>query len=83
MEGPEGFESRAIVVEPGGMRIYNETEWQDALVVVLCGEIELEAVGGASARFKRGAVLCLAGLGLRALRTRGTEPAVLVAVSRR
>jgi hypothetical protein len=67
MEEPSGFELRAVTME----------------VVVACGEIELESVGGDSCRFGRGSVLCLVGLPLRALRSRGTEPAVLVAVSRR
>jgi hypothetical protein len=83
MEVPPGFEIRAVAVEVGIERIYNEAEWRDALVVVTCGEIELESVGGDACRFGRGAVLCLVGLPLRALRCRGTEPAVLVAISRR
>jgi hypothetical protein len=69
-------------MDVGAARIYNEAEWRDALVLVARGEIELEAVSGDSRRFGRGSVLCLVGLSLRALRSRGTEPAVLVAVSR-
>jgi hypothetical protein len=82
MEKPSGFELRTVTMEVGAARIYNEAEWRDALVVVARGEIELEAVSGDSRRFGRGSVLCLVGLSLRALRSRGTEPAVLVAVSR-
>jgi hypothetical protein len=78
-----GLEFRAIAVEAGVERIYNEAEWRDALVVVSRGEIELDCVGGESWRFGPGSVLYLAGLPLRALRSRGTEPALLVAVSRR
>ncbi len=77
------FECRAVAVEPGGTRIYNEAEWSDAIVVVGSGEIELEALGGARQRFECGDVLYLIGLPLRSLSNRGTEPAVLVAVSRR
>ena len=83
MEKPSGFELRTVTMEVGAARIYNDAEWRDALVVVARGEIELEAVSGDSRRFGRGSVLCLVGLSLRALRSRGTEPAVLVAVSRR
>jgi hypothetical protein len=83
MPTPPGFEFRAIAVELGVERIYNEAEWRDALVVVTRGEIELESVGGDSWRFGRGSVLCLVGLELRTLRNRGAEPALLVAVSRR
>jgi hypothetical protein len=78
-----GFEVRAVSVEVGVDRIYNEAEWEDALVVVVRGELELEDVGGDVRCFGRGAVLCLVGLPVRALRSRGTEPALLVAVSRR
>ena len=83
MATPPGFEVRAVTVELGVPRIYDEAEWRDALVVVDRGEIELESVGGGSCRFGRGSVLCLVGLPLRVLRSRGTEAAVLVAVSRR
>jgi hypothetical protein len=80
---PAEFDCRAVAVEPGGVRIYNEAEWRDAIVVVGSGEIELEALGGNRQRFQCGDVLCLFGLPLRLLHNRGTEPAVLVAVSRR
>jgi hypothetical protein len=77
-----GFEVRAVAVEAGVERIYNEDEWKDSLVVVARGEIELQAVGGEVCSFGRGAVLCLVGLPLRALRTKGAEQVLLVAVSR-
>jgi hypothetical protein len=83
VDPPRGFEVRAVAVEAGVERIYNEAEWRDALVLVARGEIELQAVDGDVRCFGRGAVLCLVGLPLRTLRSRGTEPAVLVAVSRR
>jgi hypothetical protein len=83
MNCPPGFELRAVAMEAGAARIYNESEWRDALVVVTRGEIELESAAGDSCRFGRGSVLCFVGLQLRVLRSRGTEPAVLVAVSRR
>lgn len=80
---PPAFDYRAVAVEPGGARIYNEAEWRDAIVVVGSGEIELEALGGNRQRFQCGDVLCLSGLPLRSLHNRGTEPALLVSVSRR
>jgi hypothetical protein len=83
MKAPSGFDIRAVAVDVGTERIYNEAEWRDALVVVTRGEIELESVVGDACRFGQGSVLCLVGLPLRALRSRGTEPAVLVAISRR
>ena len=83
MEAPLGFKVRAVGVEPGGRRTYDEAEWSDSLVVVRRGEIELECLSGATLRFRRGALLWLTGLPLRALHNRGREPALLLAVSRR
>jgi quercetin dioxygenase-like cupin family protein len=83
MEPPLGFEVRAVGLEPGGHRIYNESEWGDAVVVVASGEIELECLRGTTRGFKCGDVLWLTGLPLRALRNRGPEPVLLLAVSRR
>jgi hypothetical protein len=77
------FVLRAVAVAPGCRRVYDEAEWRDALVVVRRGEIELECLSGASHRFSRGDLLSLNRLPLRALRNRGPEPALLVAVSRR
>jgi hypothetical protein len=77
------FDRRVVSVPPGRARTYDEADWRDALVLVVRGEIELEARGGSRQRFARGAVLSLAGLSLRALHNRGAEPAELVAVRRR
>jgi hypothetical protein len=77
------FDRRIVSVPPGRARDYDEADWRDALVLVVRGEIELEARSGGRERFARGAVLSLAGLPLRALRNQGTEPAELVAVRRR
>ena len=76
------FDRRVVSVPPGGALDYDEADWRDALVLVVRGEIELEARGGRE-RFARGAVLSLAGLPLRALHNHGAEPAELVAVRRR
>jgi hypothetical protein len=78
-----GFVLRVVVVAPGAQRAYDEDEWRDAIVVVEWGEIVLEPRAGRSYCFERGDVLWLQGLALRALRNRGREPAVLVAVARR
>ena len=80
---PPAFARREIVVPPGGERPYDPAEWVDSLVVVKDGEIELEYRAGHLATFRRGDILWLTGLPLRLLRNRGTDPAVLVAVSRR
>jgi quercetin dioxygenase-like cupin family protein len=80
---PPAFVLRAVAVAPGCKRAYDEAEWRDAIVVVERGEIELECLGGTSQRFRRGDLLWLTGLPLRALHNRGRESALLVAVSRR
>ena len=73
---------RVVAVAPGDERPYDPDEWRDALVLVRSGEIELRGVSGASTSFGRGDLLYLQGVPLRALHNPGTEPAVLVAVSR-
>jgi quercetin dioxygenase-like cupin family protein len=83
MDAPLGFEVRAVRVEPGGHRVYHGAEWSGAIVLVGHGEIELECLSGERRRFRRGDLLWLAGLPLRALHNHGRERAVLVAVSRR
>ena len=77
------FETRVIFVASGASRAYDGAEWQDALVVIERGEIELESTVGDRQRFGSGDVLCLAGLSLPLLRNRREETTVLVAVSRR
>jgi hypothetical protein len=74
---------RAVAVAPGRERPYVETEWLDSIVTVTRGEIELECVSGARLVVTQGDVLWLAGLRLRALCNRGSDPAWLLAVSRR
>jgi hypothetical protein len=76
------FRVRRIVMAPGAEREYDEAEWRDALVVVEAGDVELECNGGSRRGFRRGDVLWLIGLPLRALRNRGAVPTVLLAVSR-
>ena len=79
---PAGFDARRIVIAPGAERPFVEAEWRDAVVVVESGRVELEC--GSSERwcFRRGDVLWLHGLPLRALHNRGTAAAVLIAVAR-
>lgn len=79
---PESFDARVVAVGPGRACLYDATEWNDAVVVVARGTIELELLDGGRCRFVCGSVLSLSGLPVRALRNRGRSPAVLVAVSR-
>jgi hypothetical protein len=80
---PPAFERRLITVEPGACRAFAASDWGDSLVVLECGEIELEGLGGHRERFQHGAIFWLAGLPLRALHNPGPVPAVLVAICRR
>ena len=79
---PASLRARTVRLEPGCSRPYDRAEWHDALVIVACGEVELEAQCGRRLPLGAGAILWLAGLPLRALHNRGTVAAVLVAVSR-
>ena len=79
---PPGFARRALHLSPGADRAADTAGWGDALVVVACGQVELERLGGARARFGRGDVLWVGAGSLRRLRNPGREPAVLVAVFR-
>ena len=80
---PPAFELRSMVLPPGRELAFDDAAWRDALVMVECGEIELECLGGAGRRFECGAVLWLYGLPLRGLRNRGPEPVLLSVVARR
>jgi len=80
---PLAFELLVVTLAPGRERPYEPLEWRDAVVVVECGTVELEGARGGRARFERGDVICVSGIPLRALRNRGSEPAVLSVVRRR
>jgi hypothetical protein len=79
---PPSFELRVITIEPGGERAYDDADWSGALVVMERGTIHLQTLSGRRCAFRRGDVLWLDGLPLRALRNFGSIPAVLAAVSR-
>ena len=80
---PDRFARRIVTIAPGERCAYVAADWEDALVVVEDGVVELECLGGDRRSLARGAVLWLVGLPLRALHNVGRHPAVLVAVSRR
>jgi hypothetical protein len=85
--GPEAprtaFARRTIVLDPGTSQPSDESDWHDALVLLVQGDLDLECAAGGRRRFHAGAVLWLAGIDLRALHNVGVEPVVLLAVSRR
>lgn len=80
---PRAFELLVVTLPPGRDRRFTAVEWRDAIVVVERGAVELVGPRGERLRFRRGAVMSLAGLPLRALRSGGPETAVLAVVRRR
>ena len=80
---PSRFRLRAMTLAPGGTWPYRAEDWDDALVVVERGEVELECRFGGRRRFPAGAIMWLQGMDLRALHNPGSEPTVISAVSRR
>lgn len=78
-----GFVRRTVVLDPGVSRPSDDAEWHDAIVMVECGDVELECAAGGRRRFTAGAVLWLTGIDIRVLHNVGVGPVVLVAMSRR
>jgi hypothetical protein len=79
----EAFVIRVVVLPPGSQRVFDEREWQDSLVEVECGQLQLELRNGQRRVFASGDVLWLVGLPILSLHNRGCERLVLVAASRR
>jgi hypothetical protein len=77
-----GFGGHVVELDPNRVLLYDAASWQDALVVVTDGEIEVVCACGTRERFSRGAILCLAPLSVRWLRSTGQAPARLVAIWR-
>jgi hypothetical protein len=80
---PPQFDLRVVTLAPGGSQPYDDGEWDDALVAITAGAIELECQRGGTRRFVRGDILWFTGLQLRTIHNRGNVSAVLIAVSRR
>ncbi len=77
-----GFERRLIRFPSASERPYVESEWEDELVIVICGTLELEGVSGRRWRFERGAIIWLSDLPLRSMHNPTDGTTVLMAVSR-
>jgi len=80
--GRNGFERRLLRLEPGCERLYDPAEWEDELVIVVCGELHLEGESGNRWNFRKGAIIWLQELPLRALHNPTGETTILMAVSR-
>ena len=80
--GRSRFERRVVQLPAGCSHPYEQSEWDDALVIVTAGEIELEGLSGRRWRFPQGAILWLTDLPLCSLHNPGREAAELTVVSR-
>ena len=76
------FERRLIRLPAHSERAYDKSEWTDELVIVVCGTVDLEQLGGRRWRFEKGAILWLQELPLRALHNPTDATAILMAVAR-
>ena len=76
------FRLRRVRLEPGTEQEFRADEWQDCLVLVDGGPLEVECASGTRALFEPGAALTFVGLSLRSLRCAGIAPVVLTALSR-
>src|SRR3954471_20611755 len=81
--GRIAFERRLVRMPAGCERPYDESEWEDELVIVVCGMIELEGLSGRRWCFRRGAVIWLTDLPLRSLHNPTDEVTVLMTVADR
>jgi hypothetical protein len=79
---PEGFSRRVFRVAPGLELDLEASGLPDPILVVEQGEAELECQSGARRRFGRGSMIPIARLPVARLRSAGSGPLVLVAVSR-
>jgi glyoxylate utilization-related uncharacterized protein len=76
------FPRRTIELQPSAVLSDDGVNWEQAIVFVTAGEIELVCATGARARFRAGDILCLAPFANRTVRNSGTEPARLLAIWR-
>jgi tellurite resistance protein TerA len=78
-----GFRRRTMRIDPGERRPFLASEWQDCLVVIESGQLDLEAASGARHTCRGGDILWLAGLPLSSLSNQGDQPVVITTVRRR
>jgi hypothetical protein len=80
--GGSGFDRRMTRLPAGSVLPYDAAEWEDALVIVVCGHVELESLSGGRWRFGRGAMFWLQGQPVKALHNPTDEVTVLMSVAR-
>ena len=77
-----GFSRRVVTIAPGDRRPYVDTDWRDALVVIVRGAVDLECTRAGRRRFEAGTMMSLEGLGLVALFNPGSSDLVIVTITR-
>jgi uncharacterized cupin superfamily protein len=80
---PSWATRREITIAPGRSMPYVAEEWEDTLVLLMRGSIELECHAGGRRRFPPGAVLWFVDLDVHTIHNAGEELVRIVAVSRR
>jgi hypothetical protein len=78
-----GFAVRVVILGASGRLAFDERQWQDSLVEVEAGDLDIQFRGGRSLHCGAGTLLSFAGLPIRALHNPGCDCTSLVAVSRR
>jgi glyoxylate utilization-related uncharacterized protein len=76
------FTRRIVELPALGVLDDDAVDWEDAIVFVTAGEIEIDCQSGARATFREGDILCFAALLGATVRNSGSEPARLLAVWR-
>jgi len=76
------FGRRVVGVPPGEAVPFDPRTWEDAIVFVLAGEIDVQCSSGAGHRFQQGDILWFTGLSVRSLRNGGSAPVRLLAIWR-
>jgi hypothetical protein len=77
-----GFERRLVRLPPRCDVPYDAGEWEDELVIVVCGALDLEGLSGRRWHFEKGAIIWLQDLPLAVIHNASDETTVLMAVSR-
>jgi hypothetical protein len=79
---PRSADVEIVTIASGERRPYDERAWQEALVVVERGTIDLECRRGGRRSFSAGDVIWTVGLDLQSLHNGGDEAVVLTVVRR-
>lgn len=76
------FRARTVTIEPRDQLEFVYDDWNDSVVIVERGALEVECHSGTTAAFTEGAVLAFVGLTPHWLRNAGSIPLVLRSLSR-